>query len=227
MALRTRLTPIDVTLMFKTGGILSPEMISRAIADYSREAFLEVDRRNAEIYGRPLHSEVYVDGAKGADIYRVRPDGVIVYEWDLANDIVVWCFEQIQKFSPVLTGRYREAHRVYADGEEVEDLTTPMSADEWVITSLVPYARKLEGAGGAKYMSSQAPDGVYQAVAALAGARYGNLAKIRFTYRQPIGPASMLEDWAQRHSMKVAGENKRRRQYLRDIRQPALIITFR
>ena len=56
-----------------------------------------------------------------------------------------------------------------------------------------PYARKIEGyrgLGGVVHRapsSPQAPDGVYQAVATLAQRKFGNVAKITFSYRTAIG----------------------------------------
>ena len=49
------------------------------------------------------------------------------------------------------------------------------TADEYVFINTVPYARKIE-----RGSSSQAPDGVYQAVAMLARDRFGNVARITY-----------------------------------------------
>jgi hypothetical protein len=51
-------------------------------------------------------------------------------------------------------------------------------ASRYEFVSTVPYARKIE-----RGLSPQAPDGVYQVVAVLAQKRFGNVARIRFSYR--------------------------------------------
>ena len=87
--------------------------------------------------------------------------------------------------SPYLTGAYAASHKLYADGVET-DAQNPKPAERYVFLSTLPYARKIEGIrkGGEKKpgQSKQAPDGVYEGVAALARARFGNLAWIRFTF---------------------------------------------
>jgi hypothetical protein len=224
---RVTYDPIDSTLIAMLTEDMTPTAQSSFIADFAHNEFLKADRANAAALGRQIQSEVYVDGARGGNIYRVRPNGTIVYEWDLANDVVQWIWEQIHKHSPVLSGRFRESHRLYADGTELQSFDANVSAEEWVITTVVPYARKLEGTTTKKYMSAQAPDGIYQVVAALASARYGNIARVRFTYRAPSGGGTMLDDWAHGNAMKKPTRNKQRAQYARNIRQPAISITFR
>jgi len=75
-----------------------------------------------------------------------------------------------------------------------------------VFLNIQPYARKIE-----RGQSSQAPDGVYQAVATLAQRRFGNVAKITFSYRTAIGGA-------------IIGGRKGDRS---DLRNPAIIVSLR
>jgi hypothetical protein len=77
-----------------------------------------------------------------------------------------------------------------------------IDAREWVFVSVAPYARRIE-----RGWSRQAPDGVYQAVAALARRRFGSLAMVQFTYRG------------------VSGLSFPKRRSAADMRPPAIVIT--
>jgi hypothetical protein len=100
----------------------------------------------------------------------------------------------------VLTGRYRASHTLFADGEEVAIGDTVPPASEYVFMSPLPYARKLERL-----------DGIYELVAAQARARFGNIARIDFSYRTAIGSAI------------IGGRIGNRS----DQRNPAIIVTVR
>ena len=84
--------------------------------------------------------------------------------------------------SPVLTGRFAKSHELFADGVDTENPNIAPPAEEYVFLNTQPYARKIE-----RGRSPQAPDGVYQAVATLAQRRFGNIARITFSYREVRG----------------------------------------
>ena len=155
--------------------------------------------------GREPNKTVYVDGKRGAAITSVKPDGMVVAEWDLFNDVLAYIGEQLVLNSPVLTGRYQDSHVLYCDGVEHDVLSKAIPfADEYAFVNIQPYSRKIE-----RGLSPQAPDGVYQAVAVLARRRFGNVAKISFSYRTAIGGA-------------IVGGRKGDRSKLRN---PAIIVT--
>ena len=84
------------------------------------------------------------------------------------------------------------------------------------------YARKIE-----RGQSSQAPDGVYEAVAAMAARRFGNVARIRFGFRSvqegalvPNAEVSALRrDLGRRGASEVVKRE-------RETRQPAIIVAM-
>jgi len=130
----------------------------------------------------------------------------------------------------VLKGDYRDSITIFADDRAVADPAGAVGADQVVIMATVPYARKLEGVAGKKYISSQAPDGVFQVVAAMAKRRFSNQAKISYTFRNIGGMTSSLEGWASGRratNSKRFGVAKARRQYEKDTRNPAILIMFR
>lgn len=197
MAIRTRIEPIERDIAVLFADDLSPEARSMQLAAYAREQFDAVQAENTRIIGQTPPHEQFVDGRRDAPLESVKPDGRIVFEFDLINELFAWIGEQLVVHSPVLTGRYQRSHLFFADGVEIAVGAVPPEAREYAFVNAVPYARKIE-----RGLSDQAPDGVYEAVAALASRRFGNVARIRFTYRT------------------IAGSAKDK-----DTRQPAIVIT--
>ncbi len=86
--------------------------------------------------------------------------------------------ETLFDLSPVLTGRYRDSHTLFVNGVAVPNLKN-YTGGEVTISNPVPYARKIEiGA-----MKMHVPGRVYEHAAKIVRARFGNVAKIGFTYR--------------------------------------------
>lgn len=216
MPVSAKVQLIDRDVIFRATAGLSPRDQSKAVAAYARQVIAAADAQNARAEGHAVPKRTFVDGALSSDFERVRPNGTIVAEWDLGTELIQWIYNQLQATAPELTGRYKKSITVYADGEEVADLAHPPEATEFAFVPLVPYARKIERW-----------DGVFEGVTALASARFGNVARIRFSYRHPMGGASELEAWAGAHSAKVASHVARRRQYSVDVRQPSIIVLFR
>jgi len=181
----TTLEPIDKEIDDVLLDDFKPEERSKVFAEYANEQILENVQLWLQLLGHIVDYIVYVDGKKNAPLAGVRGDGgQIDVEFEFAEDILRWIAEQLEKHSPVGSGQdphpglYQKSHVLYADGKEVEDVSNTPPAAEYAFVNIVPYARKIEHGS-----SSQAPDGVYQAVAALAEQRYGGLANIRFSYR--------------------------------------------
>ena len=173
----------DIDLMLKES--LSPQAQSKIFADFARQQLALGEQHNQTILGRIPGHKTFVDGSEGADEDRVRPDGIIQYEFQIVTDVFKWIAQQLVLHAPVKTGRFAKSFTFFADGQEVDvGGTIPTDATEFVFLSPLPYARKIE-----RGESKQAPDGVFQAVADLARARFGNIAKIYFVYRAPLGGA--------------------------------------
>lgn len=205
--IKTRVEPIDKDINLLLSGDLSPAARSRALAEFAGEAISAAERKNTQALGRPTRRTIYVDGREGASLSQVRPDGEIVAEFELFNDVLSWVSDQLERHSPVKSGRYKRSHGLFADGAQIDAQQTRIpDAQEYVFINIVPYARKIESGA-----SSQAPDGVYQAVATLARRRFGNLARISFTYRTAIAGAIVTGRKGNRSSL----------------RNPAITITTR
>jgi hypothetical protein len=159
-----------------------PEAVSAAIAEVAREALAEAEAINTAALGRSVPYTTLVDGRESSDLDRVRPDGSIVGIFDLTIDLLTWIEAQLVIHSPVRTGRYQKSHRVFVDGVETAIADIQPGVSRIVFAPLSAYAPEIEPHGRKPGESRKAPDGVYQAVAALARQRFGAVADISFTY---------------------------------------------
>lgn len=206
MSLRTKVEPIDRDIAVFLNEDLSPAAKSKTLAAFAWQAIAEAQQVNRSILGRVPRHRTFVDGREGAQLAAVRPDGVIVAEFELIDDTLKWIADQLVLHSPVLSGRYRKNHTLFADGTETEVGGIIPNAEEYAFINVMPYARKVE-----RGQSKQAPDGVYQAVATLARQRFGNIAKIMFAYRTAISGSF------------IGGRVGNRS----DLRNPAIIVRVR
>jgi hypothetical protein len=189
MVVTTKFQPIDRDLIIRLTG--TPQDRSRMFADFAREKLGEAEAQNESVLGHIPPHKTFVDGSVGASEDSVRPDGVIVYEFEIVSDALIWIGQQLILNSPVGSGRdphpglYKASHELYADGKLIPLGSDVPPSSEYVFTNALIYSRKIEHGH-----SPQFPDGVYEAVAIMARARFGNSAKIEFTYRGLIGLSS-------------------------------------
>jgi hypothetical protein len=134
---------------------------------------------------RPASFTRIVDGHEGAPEEAVRPAGVIVYRYPRLELVAQYAMEVLFDLSPVLSGEYRNSHMLLVDGSPVASLKGWRPGQEIVISNTVPYSRKIEI--GKMRMRVPGTDMVYQQARRKVMARYGNLAKVEFTYRGIVG----------------------------------------
>lgn len=184
MALVTRVDPIDRDIQFMLAQDLSPAGQSAVLAAFAKESIAEGDETNRQILGRVPPRKTYVDGSQGVSLDSVKPNSVVVAEWELVSDILFAIAQELRRVSPVRKGTYQASHTLFADGVEVPVGTEIPQAREYVFLSDVVYAIKIEGVPGRPPQSPQAPQGVYQITAAKF--RGDNRAKVRFEWRKPF-----------------------------------------
>lgn len=219
-----KVTPLRKSLELIVDRHLSPAARSQTLATFAKEKLAEAQAQNARAIGRVPPHETYVDGVAGKVERDVRPEGRIVYEFELSTDLVSTIDQLLIQHSPVRSGTYARSHVLFADGVEVDPENAP-AADEFVFVNAQPYARKIEGIAGKRPSSPQAPDGVYEAVAAIVQRRFANVAKVRFQWWSLRGGA--VGKWAQSDSAATLSQHRKtkRREWL--TRQPAIIVTMR
>lgn len=220
MAVVAKIDPIERDIQVMLAADLSPEARSKALADFARGGLAEAQQINKAALGVVPPHESFVDGRKSEALETVRPDGVIVFEFQLMSDIFAWVRRALIDASPRRSGRYSESHILLADGVRVRSTDVVPDAEEYIFVNVQPYTRKLE-----RGLSRQAPDGVYHVVAELAARRFGNIARIRFGYATP--QVGAINAWAASASAKAHARRNRRKkdadEWLR--RQPAIYIS--
>ena len=162
--------------------IKSGKTARQQFVDFTRAQIADAEATNRQVVGHDVPYSVAVDGKIGAPMETVKEGGTIAAHFELLGGMLEWIGEMLVKGSPVLTGRYADSHMLFLDGVEHEPGAALPDFEEAVFVNVQPYARKIE-----RGLSSQAPDGVYQAVAAVAKQRFGNMASINFTYRGVVG----------------------------------------
>jgi hypothetical protein len=219
MAISSRIDSIERDIAVMLDETLSSEARSLELAAFARRELAEAQRVNQQALGMVPPHDTFVDGKPGAAVETVRPDGIVVFEFEMLQDIFAQIGEMLVHASPVRTGRFARSFLFLADGAVVEPGAVVPPASEYIFVSSVPYARKIE-----RGLSSMAPDGVFQAVAAIASRRFSNLASITFSH--VVLQAGMIDDWAKtegaaRHASRH-GRRKSSGEWLR--RQPAIKI---
>jgi hypothetical protein len=184
----TRVEPIDTFVSAVIRNDLSRTAQSQAVAAFARRELTEAQQANSRALGRVPRHETFVDGRRGAALESVRPNGgTILFSFELVDDVLRWIFAELRRRSPVVSGRYRDSHQVFADGREIA-LTAIPEASEYTLSNSALYARRLEvgrtRAGRAFVV--QVPNRIYQRTAADASRRFGNIAKITFGFRAAV-----------------------------------------
>ena len=229
MVVVTKVQPIDRDLIVRLTGT---EDTRRAmLASFAREKLAEGEQQNLQVLGRVPPHKTFVDRVQDASEDPVKPDGVIVYEFELVSDALSWIGDQLQKHSPIGAGRdphpglYQKSHELFADGTQVIEGADVPPAAEYVFLNALPYARKI-----------QRWFGVYEAVAAMAGAQFGNTVKVRFTYRAPEGSSLLkyvslgrvfVRDHRGRYVQAESTGDRAAAAHERDLRVPAIVVTVR
>jgi hypothetical protein len=173
--LAVKFEPIDRDIELLISDLLSSKAQSKYLADFAIESAANAEESNAAVLGSQVDYTTFVDGIEDASEFDVRPDGTIVYEFNLINETLAYIGQQLEMNSPVLTGRYKASHTLFADGIEVSQGVNIPAATVYTFVSTLPYSRKIE-----QGESQQAPSGVYEVTANQAQSKFGNVAKINF-----------------------------------------------
>ncbi len=208
----------------------SVEQMGRSIGEWIKAATIETAFNVlAQEGARGFDTEpvVITDGVVRRDPNQVKPFGKIefVARTQIA-DAVLWALTELQKKSPVLTGRYASSHTVMINNAEVQGnirvaLTKVKVGDKVQIVNTQPYARKIESATASKKtgrtkrraLSKQAKGGVYRPVLRMIVRRWGKSVYVDFKYvKLNLG----VKVWG------LQGGGKNRKKVQRDQIYPAL-----
>ena len=223
MAVKTRIDSIAKDIQILINRDLSPAAQSLAIADFARGEIAKADEKNRRVLGRVPPKTITVDGRKNAALESVKPSGgSIITEWELIGDVLIWIGNALRDRSPVVSGAYRDAHTLFADGTEVEIGGNVPQAEEYVFLNPLPYARKIEvgKTRSGRDFVVQVPNRIYERTAKDAGKRFGNLASIKMSYRAPF-QGNIIR-------YVTAGSGRRdAAKHERDLRVPAIVVNLK
>jgi hypothetical protein len=195
----------------------------------AREATKEETKKVLVAAAKRLHGEImvadpkpggfrrFVDNAEGKREEAVQPYGVIRYEYQRLELVAQVALATLVERSPVLSGAYRKSHTIFLRGQAVENLKDWRPGDEIVIVNPLPYARKIEV--GKMKMRVPGTDRVYQEAEQIVQRRFGNLAKVKFTYQGVVGFMKRAGVAPQMIGGKAGNKSK--------VRYPALVISER
>ncbi|WP_062018786.1 hypothetical protein [Gluconobacter japonicus] len=109
----------------------------------------------------PPHWTTNVDGRQGAPESSVRPDGFILYRFNVMGLAAKAALQLCKERSPVRSGRYRDSWVVVVEGKPwTGDVADVPDGKQVMIINPQPYARKIDT--GAMKMS--VPPGIVEAV---------------------------------------------------------------
>ena len=178
---------------------ITTEQLGRSVSDWVKAATIETaERALREEVAKGFDNEpvVITDGMLRRDYLQVKPFGRIEFAARTSMvEAVRWALTELQKKSPVLTGRYASSHTVMINGAEVQGniwvaLRNVRPTDRVQIVNPQPYARKIEGAtankrtgrGKRAALSRQARSGVYRVVLRALVNRFGKALFFDFKY---------------------------------------------
>lgn len=155
-----------------------------SLAQFQRFVVATAKREHSRIMNsdpKPAGFKRYVDGVLNIPEEKVKPLGIILYEYQRLDLVVQFAMETLFDKSPVLSGAYRNGHTIFLNGAPVSNLKNWKSGDDLVISNYLPYARKIEL--GKMTMRVPGTDHVYAQSIKIVNGRYGNVVKVFFSYR--------------------------------------------
>ena len=98
--MKVTLEPIDTTVRVMLGDVKSGPAASKALAAFAWQEFAKAASHNQRALGYLPEHETWVDGRKGAQPESVKPDGRIVFEFELSDDTIEWIAAMLELHSP-------------------------------------------------------------------------------------------------------------------------------
>lgn len=217
--LKVQIDPIErITRVDLQADLSAPEQ-RLAAAQAAREGLEQAQIINQSVFGRPTAYRTTVDGRENAPLESVNPNGgEIIFDFDLATNVLQWIAQTLIDRSPVDSGAYRSAHELFADGRQVDAHGAVPQAHSYVFLNAVPYARKIEigKTESGRAFEVQVPNRIYERTAQDARARFANIADITFGY----------EDGPEGYALKRSVGRRRDRAAGTLVQSPAITVTF-
>lgn len=167
--------------LFMQAALATREETQQALAALAKREHAKVMKDDP----RPSRFIRTVDGVRGAREEQVRPDGAIIYVYPRLDEVVQAALDTLFDLSPVLSGAYRMNHRLFVNSVEARNLAGWDGQGDIIISNSMPYSRKIEL--GKMNMRVPGSEHVYEQAEFTLRQRFGNQARIFFTYRGLMG----------------------------------------
>lgn len=158
--------------------------------------------------------EAYANRPGNTNLDSVKLPGPIVFRYRYLREAIVFALAALRRASPVVSGAYRDSHRLFIDGVAVGDIPAKIAPGATImIANLVPYARRIEigRTQSGRPFVIQVPPRIYESVTRQVRARFGKIGKVTFGYAS-VPNASVIKGRLPSHYTGAAGVRTRRRQ---------------
>ena len=234
MPLVGKITPYSQSFAIMANELLSVEARNEQVAAHARFIIEDADEKNRRALGAVPPRTIMVNGHQDDTLSRIVPPdkGTIVVEYKLFEDVLAWILQTLRDRSPVVSGEYRDGHRLFADDIEVDDPAHPPLASRYTIFNVVPYARKLE-IGKTKTGRDfviQVPNLIYKRTAQDAKQRFGNVAKISSGFASATNAYRLKQNQATRSfrggKLRTSARQRQDRMAGAAVTVPAIYVTL-
>lgn len=163
-----------------------PEMARKQMAAAARQTVARVETEQTARSGgiKPRYTAI-VDGVAGGSFDSVRPDGIIVLDWDYMQEAVTRTVAYLRAHGPKTKGQWKASVVAEVDGSVVDaDAPIPRGARAIYIGADTPYSRRLEigkRKGGGPFVI-QVQQHFVEAAALLLKKTLKDVAVVKFTY---------------------------------------------
>lgn len=174
--------------------------------------------------------DAYANRPGNTNLDSVVLPGPIVFKYRYLREAIVFALGALRKASPVVSGAYRNNHRIFINGVPAD--AVPMRIDPGstvMIANTVPYARRLEvgKTKSGRAFVIQVPPHIYERVTNQVRARFGNVGSIKFGYVN-IPNAYIIRGRLPSHYIGSSGRPTRRRQAAgQPVPAPAIFFELR
>jgi hypothetical protein len=189
MPLDIKIKPVSQSFRVLVDELLSPKAQSAKIADFARRQIRAADEINRRALGVVPPKKVTVNGREDELLTNIPlPKGVIIAEYRVIDDVLVWIMKTLRDRSPVVSGDYRKGHKMFADVIEANPAKPPL-ASRYSFFNVVPYTRKIEfgKTKSGRDFVIKVENLIYKRTGDDARAKFGNVAKISNGFAASVG----------------------------------------
>lgn len=209
MPIITRIVPSNFSVIVNRP--INPLQHRIIVSGFVALKLAEVQQINRGALGYAPNYKTTVDGQQSGSVLNLKVDGgKAVFDFEVADpiEVVEAALKALRDGSPVVSGAYRDAHTVFVEGEEVENLQEIKPSDQVIIANPIPYARRLEigKTKSGRDFIVQAPNRLYERVTDQLITKFEGRFKIQFRYLELEGAHQITGKMQQRTPRYATGK---------------------